>query len=212
MKLLFAAAFAVLAVSAFAEDKREIDWSKVVPITEMPGFWDGREIKPVSSFKNQLRTGRIVGGTAIPNHSHPHQAALVAHIGANQDVFCGGSLITFRSVLTAAHCLDVPESITVILGAHFLFSHELDQQWITVLPDGYRKHASYNPSNFNNDIAILILPRAAIFDKQTQPIRLPTNEQYQNTFAGELGTVSGWGRTSDNSPANSRVTKHNYHQ
>jgi hypothetical protein len=31
-----------------------------VPITEMPGFWDGREIRPEVFSDN--RGGRIVGG------------------------------------------------------------------------------------------------------------------------------------------------------
>lgn len=48
MKLIVAAIFAVLAVSAFAEDQSqwvEIDWDHVLPVQDMPGFWDGRKKK-----------------------------------------------------------------------------------------------------------------------------------------------------------------------
>lgn len=60
MKLLVAVVFACLAVSALAdvEENREIDWSTVVPMQEIPGFWDNRSFKP-SVFP---RNGRIVGG------------------------------------------------------------------------------------------------------------------------------------------------------
>ena len=64
MKLIVAAVFALLAVSAYAEEPAwvEVDWSKVVPVTDMPGFWDGREIRPAVYPGDMTRTGRIVGG------------------------------------------------------------------------------------------------------------------------------------------------------
>ena len=53
---------------------------------------------------------RIVGGTTTPADAHPHQASLVfddATITGNdfERAFCGGSLVTTRIVITAAHCL-----------------------------------------------------------------------------------------------------------
>lgn len=60
MKLFAAAIFAFFAISAQADDK--IDWSTVVPVTELPGFWDGREVRPVNFRNGKIRSGRIVGG------------------------------------------------------------------------------------------------------------------------------------------------------
>jgi hypothetical protein len=63
MKLIVAAIFAVLAISAHAEDDwAEIDWSKVVPVTDLPGFWDGRELRPALYSGDKTRASRIVGG------------------------------------------------------------------------------------------------------------------------------------------------------
>jgi hypothetical protein len=65
MKLIVATIFALLAVSARAEVEAEwveIEWSKVLPVTDMPGFWDGREIRPAVYPGDMSRTGRIVGG------------------------------------------------------------------------------------------------------------------------------------------------------
>lgn len=67
MKLLILACLAVAAIAnpvdpLYPEGWVEIDWSKVVPVTDMPGFWDGRIIKPAFYPGDQTRTGRIVGG------------------------------------------------------------------------------------------------------------------------------------------------------
>lgn len=104
MKLIVAAIFALMAVSAFAEDNYDnIDWSTVLPVTDMPGFWDGREIKPAFYPGDQTRTGRIVGGAIVTPHAHPYQAGLLMTFGGGTGL-CGGSVISTRAILTAAHC------------------------------------------------------------------------------------------------------------
>lgn len=82
-------------------------------------------------------------------------------------------------------------------------ANEANQQRQTVLPAGYRIHASYNSQNLNNDIAILILPEPATFNAFVSAARLPTGPQLSDLFLGELATVSGWGRISDGSTATS---------
>lgn len=201
MKLLVVALFAVLAASAAAEDNYDnIDWSKVLPVQDMPGFWDGREIRPAFYPGDQTRTGRIVGGAIVTPHTHPYQAGLLITFGGGTGL-CGGSVISTRTVLTAAHCPIGSSSTQVITGAHTLTALEANQQRRTVPSSGYRLHAQYNPSNLNNDIAILILPSVLSFNQFVTAIALaPTTA---GTFAGETATVSGWGRISDGSSATS---------
>lgn len=63
MKFFAIFAFAFLAISASADDEWDnVDWSTVIPRTEVPGFWDGRIIKPAFYPGDQDRSGRIVGG------------------------------------------------------------------------------------------------------------------------------------------------------
>lgn len=114
-----------------------------------------------------------------------------------------GSLISPRSVLTAAHCPIDTQNTQVVLGAHQLTAAEPNQQRQTVEPANYRIHAQYNPSNLNNDIAILILPVAAtLIHPQIQTIAFPGAGDTQQ-FTGEVATVSGWGRIADGSTATS---------
>ncbi|CAO1360015.1 unnamed protein product [Diamesa serratosioi] len=197
MKLLVTIVFAFLAVSAFADDNWEIDWSTVVPMTETPGFWDGRDFKPVQS---SVRGGRIVGGNvAVPN-AHPYQVGLLARVNIVSTGLCGGSIIAPRVILTAAHCVTGTQSIQVVMGAHRLTTAtEPSQQRQTVLPAGYRVHVDYNPRTIMNDIATLILPNPAVYNQFVVPSVLPSGDEINNLFVGVLATVSGWGRINDGS-------------
>jgi secreted trypsin-like serine protease len=201
MKLIVTTIFALLAVSAHAEDNFDIDWSTVVPRTEIPGFWEGRDSRLAGVSNSVSRGGRIVGGAVVTPNSHPYQAGLLMRVGT-QTGLCGGSVLTTRAILTAAHCPENTQSTQVILGAHQLTAVEPNQQRITVQPAGYRIHENYRRLTLANDIAILILPSAATFNSFVAPSALPALGT-TNTFAGDLATVSGWGRISDSSSATS---------
>ena len=204
MKLFIVALFALL-VAANAEDNWDnVDWSKVVPVTEIPGFWEGREVAHFFESDEKTRSGRIVGGAIVTPGTHPYQAGLLMAFAGGTGL-CGGSIISTRAVLTAAHCPIGSSSTQVVLGAHQITVVEGTQQRITVPSSGYRIHASYNPSNLNNDIAILITPTTITMTAQRQPIALAAAGA--GTFAGVLAQMSGWGRTSDASGATSAVLR-----
>lgn len=71
MKLFVAVIFAALAISTLAmpveeNDWVDIDWSNVVPIEEIPGFWEGRDVGPAFyEYDQQGRGGRIIGGNVV---------------------------------------------------------------------------------------------------------------------------------------------------
>lgn len=83
-----------------------IDYSRVIPRTEIPGFWDGRLIAPIlleKSFHDTFnRNGRIVGGNEAAPNSHPYQAGILM-VFTWWTGMCGGCLISDKHVLTAAH-------------------------------------------------------------------------------------------------------------
>lgn len=191
MKLFVVALFAFLAVSASADDYDDIDWSQVVPVTELPGFWAGRDLGPAFYPNDKTRSGRIVGGSVVVPHSHPYQAGLLIAWGGGGTGLCGATIIGFRTILTAAHCSVGSSSTLVILGAHQLQGNEATQHRQTVQSGAYRIHAGYNSGNLNNDIAILILPANAPANAHIGHANLaPANAP---DFNGDWATMSGWG-------------------
>lgn len=59
------------------------------------------------------------------------------------------------------------------------------------------EHPEFNPSNLNNDIALIHVPLIASNVPTISPVILPKLSQINQTFASMQATVSGFGRTSD---------------
>ena len=91
MKLLVAVLFAVCALAA-ADEWDNIDWDKVVPVEDLPGFWDDKDpiLKPIEGSN---RNGRIVGGAQAAAHQFPFQVAVLTTFGGGGTGLCGGSVI-----------------------------------------------------------------------------------------------------------------------
>lgn len=202
--------FTFLVASAVSQDDT-IDHSKVIPRQEVPGFWSGRKVQPPVHqrplHKFDRNSGRIVGGNEAKPNSIPYQAGLLI---ASQwsTTLCGGCLLSSRHVLTAAHCLAGANSVQVVLGAHNLFTVEDTQVRETVPIANCVIHEKYDPAMLLNDIGMIYLQWSVVFNDVIQPISLPPKEMMSRHFAGEIATISGWGRTSDSSSATSPVLRY----
>lgn len=126
---------------------------------------------------------RIVGGEEAEPNRYPWMVSITrSWQGAAS--FCGGTLITDRHILTAAHCLHGtrPIQIQVILGVHDPFKAKFDT--LIQIKD-FVIHPKYNPKSQFHDIAIIELKEPV----DQINVCLP---QVDWKFYGNL-FVTGWG-------------------
>ncbi|XP_001845720.2 trypsin-1 [Culex quinquefasciatus] len=135
---------------------------------------------------------RIVGGTETAVNQYPWMTML--QYGGT--FYCGGSLISDRHVLTAAHCVHGfnASKISVVLLDHDR-SSTTEAETITGKVSRVIKHNGYNSNNYNSDIAVLVLQKPVSFNEKLRPVCLP---DMKKSFTGYDGLVTGWGATSEN--------------
>ncbi|KAL7013231.1 hypothetical protein ACKWTF_015279 [Chironomus riparius] len=148
--------------------------------------------------------GTIIGGIEVKRGMYPWIAALIA---PRNKYFCGGTLISKRKVVTAAHCmLILARDITVLLGVHdFSKRHEVGRFPYAV--QNVYIHPDWNPNTdtYDADIAIMVLETEVTYSKYIQPICL----MYINsTLATKMeGVVVGYGKDGDPKKLHSIIPK-----
>ncbi|CAH2308070.1 transmembrane protease serine 9-like [Pelobates cultripes] len=133
-------------------------------------------------------SSRIVGGADASERSWPWQISLQyqrSHI-------CGGSLISTRSVLTAAHCFAAPidpSDYTVVLGAYQLSVPNSNA--VTSQVQSIVVNSQYTGTGSSGDIALITLSSAVTYTEYIRPVCLPSSSSdFQN---GMDCWTTGWG-------------------
>lgn len=138
---------------------------------------------------------RVIGGSDADIADFPWQVYFSA--GNYQ---CGGSIISKRWVLTAAHCTLDGEGEPIIAGRMKVkvgtsTPFRDSGKWYYV--KSYTIHESYNKTSYENDIAVLELYNEIDFEN-AQIIELIDEDDLDSgaTDPGVQAVVSGWGLTS----------------
>uniref|UniRef100_A0A1A9WKQ0 Peptidase S1 domain-containing protein n=1 Tax=Glossina brevipalpis TaxID=37001 RepID=A0A1A9WKQ0_9MUSC len=130
---------------------------------------------------------RIVGGTQVRQNKYPWTAQLVKGRYYPR-LFCGGSLINDRYVLTAAHCVqNNRDQITIRL---LQLDRSSRDPGITRQVARTIIHPNYDPTRVVNDLALLRLDSPVPMTDKVRPVCLPYSNQ---NFEGKTGIAAGWG-------------------
>ncbi|XP_072379817.1 chymotrypsin-like [Diabrotica undecimpunctata] len=135
---------------------------------------------------------QIIHGDEVKPHSIPYQIYLIGR-SSFQSWSCGGSIISPKTVITAAHCVDGATSIEITLGAHNL--KQVSPGQITVNAASWKQHEKYDRSTIDNDIAVVILPNEIPVSPTINYSKLPSKTDVNTDFVGDNARVSGWGVT-----------------
>ncbi|XP_077072848.1 transmembrane protease serine 3 isoform X1 [Siphateles boraxobius] len=147
-------------------------------------------LKCIACGSRPKLNSRIVGGNLSVEGQFPWQVSL--HF---QNVhLCGGSIISSRWILTAAHCVyeyAYPMLWTVYVGL-------IEQPMNAVQSLAVEKiiyHSRYRPKGLDYDIALMKLVQPLIFNGIVEPICLPNfGEEFED---GKMCWISGWGAMID---------------
>lgn len=162
-----------------------------------------RQLPPVQLPMINLNAGifqdRIVGGTVAAANEFQWQALL--YITTSEGTFmCGGSLVTRRYVLTAAHCMTDDNgdaydasAVRVYLGMHDRRAQTSRSQLRMV--ETLTVHPRYDENTYDFDIAVLKLQTFATITPYVRTIPLARASNSALYAAGNDVTVSGWGTT-----------------
>ncbi|KAG7277493.1 hypothetical protein CRUP_037364 [Coryphaenoides rupestris] len=180
----------------FCVKQDELSHGKKIRDSLFPCNCESREVLTLlcqDCGRRSLTEDRIVGGVGSRQGSWPWQVSL-QYDGVHQ---CGGSLISDRWVVTAAHCF--PERYRfaarwrVLLGS--VYNKPANANVVEVKTIVY--HSSYLPfvdaniDDNSRDIAVLALTQPLTFTEYIQPLCLPAYGQ--RLIDGQMGTATGWG-------------------
>ncbi|XP_016325898.1 mast cell protease 1A-like [Sinocyclocheilus anshuiensis] len=156
---------------------------------------------PHLTFTARVNVG-IVNGTEAKPHSRPYMVSLQL----TKTHICGGFLISDEFVLTAAHCWNGSQILTVVIGAHDLRNSKNSDR---IGVKSYIPHPSYIIYLSWNDIMLLRLQEKVSLNNYVEWISLP--KKGEDVEVNTLCSVAGWGQLWTDGPKSDRLMEANVH-
>lgn len=196
--LTAAVLLSVLTAPVLAEDK---PFAPPEVTTASPFLYARSGAKAERSKQADEAGAKVIGGEVAADGAWPWQVALLvggAPVSTDSQ-FCGGSMVMDRWVLTAAHCVHMPQEdgsfadlrpdeVSILVGTNTLTPGSGD-----LIPvEAVFRHPSYSGNQFDFDIALIKLSRAPQVPYQT--VEVPDAE-YGDILnqQGVTTIVTGWG-------------------
>lgn len=145
---------------------------------------------------NQL----IVHGEEIEEGTFPWMAAVFAIRSNGPTFICGGTLVSQKHIITAAHCVK-SNNYTVNATRLLVVLGKCNLQNITEADTSAFKvaavlpHSDYKLLSGDGDIAVLELQDTMILTDLIQPACLWSGSDDLENIVGLQGVVAGWGKT-----------------
>ncbi|OTF71834.1 Group 6 mite allergen-like protein (serine protease) [Euroglyphus maynei] len=133
---------------------------------------------------------RIIGGINVKQGEFPFLVQLFRKFLFNNQFMCGGSLITSRTVLTAAHCVNFFNNYRIRYGSNSLLWSPYPEAEVKLM----KPHKKFDLSTVQNDIALFILKNPIKPGSNVQIIELAD----QATLPGTNVSLYGFGLTKGN--------------
>lgn len=132
----------------------------------------------------------------------PYQVSLLAQ----GQQFCGGSIVSSRVVVTAAHCVEAVRGMTHMISVR-AGSNNTDEGGSLHRAMRAESNPEYNNYNFAeklSDVGIIVVDPPFEFDETKRAIPLPYR-RFSGPKDGSLVTISGFGRVSEGGPASNHL-------
>ncbi|KAJ8712773.1 hypothetical protein PYW08_008077 [Mythimna loreyi] len=183
------------------------------PVTQPNNFYPAEQpaARPESNFnvpEENVECGTVSGGNnrlpliyngaAYDRGEVPWLVAVYKTEQASLRFVCGGTLVSDRHVVSAAHCMQRRGSLTSIkdivvkVGVHNLNDWS-DDVTVTRALQAATIHEAYNPLTLQNDILVLTLDKSVKFNQYIRPACLWAGNTDLSLIVGKFGTVAGWG-------------------
>ncbi|XP_061398457.1 venom protease-like, partial [Musca vetustissima] len=162
---------------------------------------DKRIVRECKSYQNTRKVcdkSLIVGGKNADPKEFPFMALLFYVNGDQRTVLCGGSLVSDKYVVTAAHCFYVPNEPNIVrLGELDYNKSDDDAAPVDFSIATYKIHDEYDDDIRFHDIAVVKLNASVQFNDYIVPACLPLADgrDFKQFLATGWGALKDYGRS-----------------